>query len=177
MPEITEKKSPYFTMKKKIIAAIICGAAVILWLILWLIFPMPFYSMFFASNIGSNVLLAMLCLILTFPILLLFTKVLKRDIPVPVTITVNLICTFAFIYMYSICRYDNILLVILPVALHCIGTAVIYSASRSLDAGIKRIKKEKDSKIKPVLFGIISVLMLDGFYLLLFTALLETFRE
>ena len=56
-------REPFFTPKRKKIAAICSAAAVVLWLILWNIFPMEFYSLFFASLVGSNLLLAVLLLL------------------------------------------------------------------------------------------------------------------
>ena len=53
-------REPFFTPKRKKIAAICSAAAVVLWLILWNIFPMEFYSLFFASLVGNNLLLAVL---------------------------------------------------------------------------------------------------------------------
>lgn len=174
MEENIKEKQPYFTLKRKGIASLICLAAAVLWLILWNIFPMPFYSLFFASNIGSNIILVLLAAMLTFPLNFLFSKTLGTDISVPAMLIVNIVCMMAFIYLYSIFRYTAVWWVIIAAVVHMAAAAVVFAKSRQ--PKIPKLKTEKKT-LKLAVCGIVSALLSDSLYLLLFTALLNIFRE
>lgn len=167
-----ENKQPFFTMKRKGIASLICAGAAVLWLILWQIFPMPFYSLFFASMVGSNLLLAALAAILTFPFNFLFSKTLKTDISAVPQLIINIICMMAFIYLYSIFRYTAIIWVILGFAVHAAATVILFAVSSR-----RQGKKTLRQTITAVLTALASAALTDSLYLLLFTALLNIFRE
>ena len=169
-----ENKPPYFNEKRKGIAAVICVGAAVLWTLLWLVFPMEFYSLFFASNIGSTLFLAALAAVITFPACFICTKVLKKDISVPLHLCVNIIGMVGCIFLYSIFRYTAIRWLILGLAVHMAATAVVFVIAP--DIKINRIK-EKKSRLLSALTGIICTICSDCIYLLLFTTLLEIFRE
>ncbi len=168
------EKKDCFTLRSKGIAAAVCGAAVLLWMVLWMIFPMPFYSLFFASNIGSNILLAILSVIITVPFNFIFSKMLSADIPLKISIAVNMVCMLAVVYTYSIFRYTAVYWVILAAAVHIILSAVIFIRSKPVH--IPKIKTAA-SKFKLAAAGIICSVVSDCMYLLIFTFLLNIFRE
>lgn len=165
------KATKPITVKDKRNAALISLGAAILWIILWYVFPMEFYSLFFASNIGSNVLLAVLAAIIIVIFNFIFTKTLKADISLPASLVSGIILMVGFIYLYSIFRYTAVYLVIICLLVHAAVFAVIYLRSKPENG------KPWEKKLKPVLFGVISAVLSDSLYLLLFTALLNTFRE
>ncbi|MCI7768608.1 MAG: hypothetical protein MSJ26_11600 [Oscillospiraceae bacterium] len=169
-----EKKPPFFTEKRKGIAAIISVGAAVLWVFLWLVFPMEFYSLFFASNIGSTLFLASLAAAVTFPACFICTKVLKKDISVPLLLCVNIIGMVGCIFLYSIFRYTAIWWLILGLLVHMAATAVVFIIAPQIK--INRIK-EKKGRLMSALAGIICTVCSDCVYFLIFTTLLEIFRE
>ncbi len=167
-----EKKQPFFTPKRKGIAALICLVAVVLWLILWQIFPMPFYSLFFASMAGSNLLLCLLAAVISFPADFIVSKALKTDIPAIVYLIINIICMTGTIYLYSIFRYTNVVLVILGAAVHIIAAVILFVISMR-----KENKRSAANMLRAVGAAICTTAVTDSLYLLMFTALLNIFRE
>lgn len=172
--EIAENK-PYFTMKKKAAASVCSAAAVVLWLILWLIFPMEFYSLFFASAIGSNLLLIVLSAVITFPANFICSKISKNDISVLAHLIINAVGMVGCIYLYSIFRYDMVWLLIIGIAVHIAACAVLFAKSKCRK--INRISTQSFSRKKMIISAIICTVCSDCIYYLLFTALLNTFRE
>lgn len=169
-----EKKERYFTLKRKGIAAIVCVAVALLWVILWFIFPMEFYSLFFASNIGSTIFLAAIAAVISFPACYIGTKALSRDISVPLHLIVNMIGMVGCIFLYSIFRYTAILWVIIGMVLHIAATAAIFVLAPEIK--VNRVKNAK-SRLSVIIGGIICAVCSDSIYLILFNILLETFRE
>ena len=169
-----EKKERYFTLKRKGIAAIVCFAVALLWVILWFIFPMEFYSLFFASNIGSTIFLAAIAAVITFPACYIGTKALSRDISVPLHLIVNMIGMVGCIFLYSIFRYNAIWWVIIGMVLHIAATAAIFVLAPEIK--VNRVKNAK-SRLSVIIGGIICAVCSDSIYLILFNILLETFRE
>lgn len=169
-----EKKAPYFTEKRKGAAALICLGAAILWTILWLVFPMEFYSLFFASNLGSTLFLAALAAVVTFPACYICTKALKKDISVPLHVTVNIVGMVGCIFLYSIYRYTAVQWLILGLIIHMAAVSFIFVIAP--DIRIKKIK-EKKGRLISALAGIICTICSDYVYLLIFNTLLEIFRE
>ncbi len=169
------EKQPYFTVKRKAAASVCSAAAIILWLILWLIFPMEFYSLFFASIIGSNLLLIMLSAVITFPGNFICSKVTKKDIPVPPHLIINAVGMVGCIYLYSIYRYDKVYLLIIGLVIHTAAIAVLFA--KSTQRKINRISEDGFSMAKMIITAIICTVLSDSLYYLLFTALLNTFRE
>lgn len=169
-----EKKERYFTLKRKGIAAIVCVAASLLWVILWFIFPMEFYSLFFASNIGSTLFLAGLAAAVTFPACYIGTKALSRDISVPVHLIINIIGMVGCIFLYSIFRYTAVWWVIIGIIFHIAATAAVFVLAPEIK--VNRVKNTK-SRLSVIIGGIICAVCSDSIYLILFNILLETFRE
>ena len=169
-----EKNPPYFTPKRKGIAAIVSLAAAVLWVLLWFVFPMEFYSLFFASNIGSTLFLAALAAVITFPACFICTKALGKDISVPLHLCVNIVGMVGCIFLYSIFRYTAVWWLILGLAVHIAATSAVFVIAP--DIKINRIKEKKGRHIS-ALAGIVCAVCSDCIYLLLFNVLLETFRE
>lgn len=169
------EKTPYFTMKRKAAASVCSAVAVVLWLILWLVFPMEFYSLFFASIIGSNLLLIILSAVITFPANFICSKISKKDISVPAHLIINAVGMVGCIYLYSIFRYDMLWLLILGIAVHIAACAVLFAKSKCIK--INKINTEAFSRAKMIVCSIICTVCSDCIYYLLFTALLNTFRE
>lgn len=174
MSKNTEEKQPFFTLRRKGFASLICLGAAVLWAVLWLVFPMQFYSLFFASNIGSNLVLILLAVMVTFPFNFIFSKVLSADIPVVPSLIVNIICMVAFIYLYSVSGFISWWWTVLAVAVHIIASVVIFVKSKPVV--IPKVKTEK-KPLRSAVFGVIGALLSDSLYFLLFTALLNIFRE
>lgn len=168
-------REPYFTHKRKKIAAICSAAAVLLWLILWLIFPMEFYSLFFASLIGSNLLLTVLAAVITFPSNLLCSHITKRDIPTALHLAINIVFMVGCIYLYSIFRYSAVWLLIIGIAAHIAVTALLFAKSKVPKVSL--VKEPLFGTAKMIITGIICTVLSDCIYYLLFSALLNTFRE
>ena len=169
-----EKKPPYFTPKRKGIAAVVSLGATVLWVILWFVFPMEFYSLFFASSIGSTLFLAAMAAVITFPACFICTKALSKDISVPLQLTVNIIGMVGCIFVYSIFRYTAVWWLILGLAVHLGATAAVFM--NAPDIKVKRVK-EKKGRLASALAGIVCAVCSDCIYLMLFNVLLETFRE
>lgn len=176
MSKDSEEKQPYFTVKRKGIAALVCLGVMILWAVLWPVFPMEFYSLFFMSMIGNNLLLLILAAVITFPLNFMFTKTLSANISVPATLTVNMICMVAIIYAYSVSGLVSqwILWFALALAIQIIATAVIFVKSKPIR--IPKIKNEK-KPIKAAILGAVSAVLADSIYFLLFRLLLRIFSE
>lgn len=169
-----EKNPPYFTAKRKGIAAIVSLGAAVLWVILWFVFPMEFYSLFFASNIGSTLFLAAMAAVITFPACFICTKALSKDISVPLHLGVNIVGMVGCIFLYSIFRFTAVWWLILGLAVHLGATAAVFVTAP--DIKVNRVK-EKKGRLASALAGIVCALCSDCIYLLLFNVLLETFRE
>ena len=169
-----KKRAPFFTQKRKGIAAAVSLGAAALWVLLWFVFPMEFYSLFFASNIGSTLFLAFIAAIITFPACFICTNALKKDISVPLYLTVNIIGMVGCIFLYSIFRYTEVWWLIAGLTVHMAGTAVIFAAAPDI---ITPKIKEKTGRLASALAGIICTICSDTLYLLIFKALLEIFRE
>lgn len=161
-----KEKQPFFTYKRKKTAAFICLGAAVLWLVLWQIFPMEFYSLFFASIIGSNILLILLSVMITIPCNLIASKALGSDISMTAELIVNALFMLVFIYLYSIFKYSAVYLPIIAVLLHAAVLSAVFIRYRG-----------GASKIKAAISGAVSAVLSDSVYLLLFTVLLEVFRE
>lgn len=166
MSKEKNKNQPFFSNKTKKTAALICLGAAVLFLILWQIFPMEFYSLFFASIIGSNLLLILLSVIITIPFDLISSKALGAEVSMTAELIVNAVFMLTFIYLYSIFKYSAVYLPILAVVLHAAVLSAVFIRCRG-----------SASKIKAAVSGAVSALLSDSVYLLLFTALLEVFRE
>lgn len=165
----TEKKSPFFTQKRKVLASIICGIFCIVFAILWLVFPMPFYSLFFADSsiIGSNILLLILSVIITFPANLLFGKIIKADINVIAHLIINAIGMISCIYLYSIFRYNAVYFLIIGLAVHIAASVILFL--KSTHTQVKLTKSEAPSRIKLILNDAVCCILSDCVYCLLFT--------
>ena len=168
-------REPFFTPKRKKIAAICSAAAVVLWLILWNIFPMEFYSLFFASLVGSNLLLAVLAAVITFPSNLLCSKITRRDISAGIHLIINIVFMVGCIYLYSIFRYDAVWLLIIGIAAHIAVTALLFAKSKAPQ--VSHIKEPLFGTAKMIAAGVICTILSDCIYYLLFSALLNIFRE
>lgn len=166
-----ESTAPYFTIKRKIAASVICGIFAVAFAVLWLIFPMPFYSIFFAetSVIGSNLLLLILAAVLTFPVNLLFSKITKADIPVPAHLMINAVGMIGCVYLYSIFRYTAVWLLIIGLAVHIAASVILFIKSKA--PKIKRTSAEAVPKVKLALYGAVSCIISDCLYVLIFTLL------
>lgn len=169
-----EKNPPYFTAKRKGIAAIVSLGAAVLWVILWFVFPMEFYSLFFASNIGSTLFLAAMAAVITFPACFICTKALSKDISVPLHLGVNIVGMVGCIFLYSIFRFTAVWWLILALAVHLGAMAAVFVTAPAIK--VNRVK-EKKGRLASALAGIVCALCSDFIYLLLFNVLLETFRE
>ena len=169
-----DNKQVFFTPKRKAAAALCSVCAVILWSVLWIVFPMEFYSLFFASMIGSNLLLVLLSVIITFPLNWICSKVLSADVNMKWHLTVNIVGMVGCIYLYSIFRYNIPVLPILGMLLHLSASAVLYTKCRY--AEVSHIKTKKQP-LKAAVCGVISTLLADCLYLMIFTALLNIFKE
>ncbi|MCM1523521.1 MAG: hypothetical protein NC120_03590 [Ruminococcus sp.] len=170
-----KKKPPFFTEKRKLAAAVLSAAAVLLWLILWQIFPMEFYSLFFASYAGSNFTLLLLSLVITFPANYIASKALKTDVKTGVHAAANMIGMVGCIYLYSAFRYNAPYFPILGFAAHICACAVIFVKSKG--EKIPKIKDASPGRAKLAISGAVCTVCSDLLYLLLFTALLNIFRE
>ncbi|MGN1089658.1 MAG: hypothetical protein ACI4Q6_04595, partial [Huintestinicola sp.] len=93
-------------------------------------------------------------------------KALGADVSMTAELIVNAIFMLIFIYLYSIFKYSAVYLPIIAVVLHAAVLSAVFIRCR-----------ESASKIKAAVSGAVSVLLSDSVYLLLFTALLEVFRE
>ena len=168
-------REPFFTPKRKKVAAICSAAAVVLWLILWNIFPMELYSLLFASLVGSNLLLAVLSAVITFPSNLLCSKITRRDISAGIHLIINIVFMAGCIYLYSIFRYDAVWLLIIGIAAHIAATALLFAKSKAPQ--VSHIKEPLFGTAKMIAAGIICTVLSDCIYYLLFSALLNIFRE
>ena len=169
-----DNKQVFFTPKRKAAAALCSVGIVILWAVLWLVFPMEFYSLFFASMIGSNLLLVVLSVIITFPLNWICSKVLNADVNMKWHLAVNAVGMVGCIYLYSIFRYTIPALPILGLLLHLSASAVLYIKCRY--AEVSRLKTKKQP-LKAAVCGVIAAFLSDCLYLLIFTALLNIFKE
>lgn len=156
-------------MRKKRRYTVFALAAAFLWVILLGIFPLPFYSLFFASNSGSNLLLIFMAAVVVFPLNWAFSKALKADIVNVAFGISNIILLVGVVYVYSIFRYSNVLLLIGAAAVHWAVTAFIFYRSKSLTA-------EKGGA-KRILWGVVCAALSEFLYLLMFTLILNVFRD
>lgn len=156
-------------MRKKRRYTVFALAAAFLWVILLGIFPLPFYSLFFASNLGSNLLLVFMAAVVVFPLNWAFSKALKADIANVAFGISNIILLVGVVYVYSIFRYSNVLLLIGAAAVHWAVTAFIFYASKGLTA-------EKGGA-KRILWGVVCAALSEFLYLLMFTLILNVFRD
>ncbi|MGN0642797.1 MAG: hypothetical protein ACI4JJ_06590 [Huintestinicola sp.] len=169
------KKSPFFTEKRKGIASLCCLGFAVLWLILWYVFPMEFYSLFFASSVGSNIVLVLLSVMITIPCNWLFSKFISNDVNMPLSLVVNAVCMLTFIYTYSIFRYTAIYWVVLAAAVHTAASVFLFIKSKPYTESKKKVVLKK--RLKKALLAVVYTIFADGMYLLLFTFLLNVFRE
>ncbi len=163
----------YFTDKRRKVISVICAAAAILWIILWVIFPMEFYSLFFVSAAGSNLYLILLELVLIFPLNALFSRIIKGNIPMSLTLAADLICMTAAAYTFSIFRYSQIWWVILVLFLH-LGVK-IYSLGTLREDEKTVLPLIKRSPLKVVLTAAAYAAALDGAFLLLMYTSVQVF--
>lgn len=163
-----------FTLRKKGFASLICGGAVLVWLILWTVFPMPYYSLFFASNIGSNILLACLGAVMTFPINWLFSKILRTDINVKIHLVINIVTLLGIIYVFSIYRYTAVWLVIIAFAVYIAVCGLLFLKGKQED--VPRIK-EKKSHLSLFLAGAACGAVTACLYVLFTVAMLHVFTS
>lgn len=173
--ETDNKKTAYFDEKKKLIYALAGIGTAILWLILWQIFPMEFYSLFFASIVGNNVTLLLLSLVITFPANYIGSKALKADVPMKFHIIVNVIGMIGCVYLYSIFRYTAPVYPVLCFVVHTAAGAIVFTKSRR--EKVPKIKDNSPHPIKAAVCGGVCTICSDLLYLLLFTAMLNIFRE
>ncbi|MBQ5311380.1 MAG: hypothetical protein ILP19_05000 [Oscillospiraceae bacterium] len=153
--------------KAKLSAA--CGAALLIWTIFTLADPMTSFAMFGDSIAGSNILLIIISLVVTIPLVLLFTKLTGRDIPLLACVLSGLVCHICFIYIYSIFGRDIYekdwrFLMILPVAAAVISGVLIF------------IKGADDKKRLAVYGAVYSVLSVGEYFLLFSLALSAMLR-
>ena len=146
-------------MSTKIKLSCLCGAFVLLWTLFTIADPMLSYAVFGDSIIGSNILLILISLCVTIPLVLLFTVLKKRDIPLTACILSGLVYHLSFIYVYSIFRYDIFdkdrrLFIVLPVIAGIVMDILIF------------IRGEKTAKNAAA--GAVFALIQGGAYLLLF---------
>ncbi|MGN0665848.1 MAG: hypothetical protein ACI4KF_04905 [Huintestinicola sp.] len=167
-----EKQPPFFTLKRKAAASLICLGIIALWLILWLIFPMEFYSIFFASSIGSNITLILLSSVITIPMNLVFSRLLRSDIRLSYHLTANIIGMLAVVYTYSIFRYTAVYWLVIAAIVHIAACIPIFIKSKPDDK--KTILEKKTTK---ALISVLCTVLSDGLFLILFTVLLNIFRE
>lgn len=158
-------------MKKKGSYAVSALIAAAVWVILLVLFPFPFYSLFFASNLGSNVLLIFMAAVLSLPVNWAFSKALKTDIKGSVFFAVNVIMLLGVVYVYSIFRYTGVVWLVLTAAVHWAVTAAVFLHSRVCEG-----RKIKGSG-RLALMGAVCAALSEFLYLLMFTLLLNVFRE
>ena len=135
---------------------------------------MEFYSLFFASLVGSNLLLAVLAVI-TFPSNLLCSKITRRDISAGIHLIINIVFMVGCIFLYSIFRYDAVWLLIIGIAAHIAATALLFAKSKAPQ--VSHIKEPLFGTAKMIAAGVICTVLSDCIYYLLFSALLNIFRE
>lgn len=157
------------SMRKKRRYAVFALAAAILWVILLGVFPLPFYSLFFASNLGSNLLLVFMAAVVVFPLNWAFSKFLKADIGNLSFGISGIILLVGVVYVYSIFRYSNAWLLIGAAAVHWAVTAFIFYVSKGLSAGKGGAKR--------ILWGVVCAALSEFLYLLMFTLILNVFRD
>lgn len=171
--ENIKKADSFFTVRNKIIASVICGAAAVLWMILWNMFPMEFYSLFFASAFGSNIMLLLLILVLLIPFNLMFSKLIKADISMNFTFIKDIPCMLAVAYTFSIFRYTQVWWFILALIVHIIADFFITGNAYEGKDVILPLYKRKP--LFTAAFSFIHIAVMDSIMLLLMFVIAKIF--
>lgn len=168
------KTDRIFTVKNKIKASIICGAAVLLWLILWKIFPMEFYSLFFASNVGSNIMLLLLILVISIPCNLLFSKITKSDISMTLTLLKDVVLMTAAAYTFSVFRYSHTWIFIIALVLHLAAEFFVTGFADEGEGVLNPPIKRKP--LMTAVWSAVHIILADGLLLLIMYTMAHVFR-
>lgn len=165
MLKILKKFDMYFDIKKKKRYSLICLGAVVLWILLWMTFPMEFYSLFFDSSAGSNVMLLLMELVLMIPANLMFSRILKANISMSLTLIGDIICMTAAAYTFSIFRYDSVWWVILAIAIHY--AAKLFTDGFAYEDKDTVIPLLKRKPLNTALTALAHTALIDGVFLVL----------
>ena len=123
----------------------------------------------------GNLLLAILAAVITFPSNLICSKITRRDISAGIHLIINIVFMVGCIYLYSIFRYDAVWLLIIGIAAHIAATALLFAKSKAPQ--VSHIKEPLFGTAKMIAEGVICTVLSDCIYYLLFSALLNIFRE
>ena len=152
------KLDKYFTNRKKGYFALGAIAFALLWMFFWNAFPMQFYSFFFAGIIGGNIQLALLDLVVLFPMLYIFTKLTRTDLSFCKTVLLNVLLMIAVEYVFSIFMFsDYFYICIIAYILHSaaniwtFGSAEVQSLKIGKGMRAPEVKRERAIKKQPVI--------------------------
>ena len=152
------KLDKYFTDRKKGWFALGALAFVLVWMFLWNAFPMQFYSVFFAGVIGGNIQLALLDLVVLFPLFYIFTKLTRTDLSFCKTVLLNVFLMAAVEYVFSIFYFQGLFyLCVIAYVLHSavniwtFGSAEIRSIKMGKGMRAPEVRRDRAIKKQPVL--------------------------
>ena len=152
-------------IKTKIKLSAIFGAAALIWTLFTILDPMTSFAVFGSSIAGSNLLLILISLTVTIPLVLLFTRITGRDIPLIACILSGLVYHLSFIYIYSIFgrniyEKDWRFLMIFPVTAGIVLSVLIFI-------------RGADNKKKQAVYGMVYAIVSGAVYFLLFSLALS----
>lgn len=129
----------FFSDRRKAIFAVGAVGFTALWMILWNLLPMQFYVIFFASRIGSNIQLALLNLVVLFPLFYVFTKLTRTDLSFCKAVLLNVLLVAAVEYVFSVFMFSDRFYI-------CVIAYVIHSAVNIWTFGSADIRDGKIGK-------------------------------
>ncbi len=173
MRKYFKKFDMYFDIKKKKGYSLICLGLAVLWILLWITFPMEFYSLFFASAVGSNIMLLLMELVIMIPANLMFSRILKANISMSLTLIEDIICMTAAAYTFSIFRYDSVWWVILAIVVHY--AAKLFTDGFAYEDKDTVIPLLKRKPLNTALTALAHTAVLDGVFLVLMYTAAQVF--
>ncbi len=135
------KIDQYFTLKRKLKAAVAALIFALLWAILWNAFPMQFYSFFFyrTSFIGSNIQLVLLNAVVLLPMFYIFTLLTGTDLSFCKAVLMNILLVAAVEYVFSVFMFSDRFYI-------CIAAYIVHSAANIWTFGSAAVIPKKRQK-------------------------------
>lgn len=141
---------------------------VLLWMALWYVFPIDFYAVFFNNTVGSYIQLALLAIVLSFPMCFIFSKLTKNDIPIFKTLIANIVCLVALDFIYSVFYFEHFIFVILTSVVHLGIMIWIFGFAKSKVPNSKLYAPIKRQPLKTIVWAVLYTVIIDAADIMLF---------
>ena len=148
----------YFTDRRKGYFALASLAFIPVWMFIWNAFPMQFYSVFFAGVIGGNIQLALLDLVVLFPLFYIFTKLTRTDLSFCKTVLLNVFLMAGVEYVFSIFYFQGLFyLCVIAYIIHSavniwtFGSAGVRDGKMGKGMRAPEVKRDRAIKKQPIL--------------------------